>query len=923
MRLGSMFGGQKTLAKVVTTPKPKEVDPSLPMPPAMAKAIGLGKRKPGDFGVVWPAKPTQKVKDYQPILTREDLELYVQRCADTGYCSFDWETTASKQAREEFKAYSHNMQERIADLKSQAYGHRVQMVLDDGCENTPEIIKLDIDIRMSAPSKKKMDSPEALELEGEARILEAQLATAREVFLKTPLDPHMGEICTVSLSASPHEARVVPIQAAGRCFEPGLGTDEARKMVLDILDRMIFRNTKIMKIAVNLSFESKFAAKYGKYILMPVADPFVMWVRCLQVAAPGRLYDLKRPAKDWGLKPATKDIFGVIMGDFTKLLAHHGVDFFDEIPADSGDGLVYSAEDADYGLQHYLYWIEVAKQIKDERQGTNYYDWLHKIEMPFGRVIGLMEYNGMAWDNNLAQMKREEAWAIQSAAGDEIRDICMTLFNLDVNPGKTGKTGAVKHVLFNLMNLPQGKATDKGNISLDEEALIDMKFMLENNLVDLSEEKLLAIELPGEWDTMNVPPEETAGTQEYLEGPTMKAVEYAKFYSVWQGLSKDEKAAVRLKRREPHPYKDAGLRLLELMGTIQKMGTLLSSHVDGREKWQNPVSKKIHANYTPWTDTSRLNSSHPNGQNVPRLENDELGVRNFYVASPGKILFFIDFAGFELRILAWKSGDEVMIEIFNTGGDMHTKTAAAITGKTEAEVLKKERTDAKPANFGMAYGGTEHALQKTIKTDYGQRKTLDECLVMVNGTKKAYPGVPVFQQEVAMQAREDGFVSTMYGYIRLLPDINSTNKYNRNSAGRQAANTPIQGTAADVMKRSQNDVYEETGLGTNARYDFYELCPLDPDSLEYDEHEKELQQQYPLYHGGTDLEAQIHDEMIFEMNDDPDVVEAAWHWIQKTMEKPPIDGFPVPILAEASVGYRWGEKMPVQQWLNEKRGVAK
>lgn len=889
MKLGGLFGQPRTLAKP-PTPKPAENSQLLPVSGAALAKVIAPRRRPGDFGIKWPEIPAQQVKDYRPILTQDELEAYADRCAELGICSFDWETTANKAAREAFAEYERDIMARIAGLQSQARIMRETLALDRGC--SPEAVSDEVTIMQT---NKKLDSEEAREAEVEISLLETQLDSARKEYLKSPLDPHRGEICTVSLAAAPHEARVIPIDhKQGRVFEPGLSREEARKLVMDILDRRIFRNPKLVKIAVNLSFETKYAAKYGKYILMPVADPLVMWVRCLQVAAPGRLKDQKKPATGWGLKPATRTVFGVIMGDFTELLEKHGVDFFDEIAADTGDGLAYSAEDADYGLQHYLYWSEVARQIKDERQGTNYYDWLHNIEMPFSRVIGIMEYNGMAWDNQLAEMKRQEAHAAQDAAREEMKALIKEVTGLDVDPGKTGKTNGVKYVLFEILKLPKGKPTDKGGVSLDEEALIDIKFMLENGLEDLKEEKLLAVPLPDGWEAYD------PASPEWLE------------------LSKDERAAIELRRRPPHPHKETGLRLIELMGKIQKYTTLLSSHIDGREKWQNPVTGKIHANYTPWTDTSRLNSNNPNGQNVPRLDNDELGVRNFYVAGPGKILFFIDFSGFELRILAWKSGDEVMIEIFNTGGDMHKKTAAAIAGVPEDQVTKKQRTDAKPANFGMAYGGTEHALQKTIKTDYGQRKTLEECAVMVNGTKKAYPGVPKYQEDITLQAREDGFVSTMYGYIRLLPGINSTNKYERSSAARQAANTPIQGTAADVMKRAQNEVYEEIGRGTALLNDRDE-----PGGCEWQEHTGEIDKRPPLVHGKTDMIAQIHDEMIFEMDDDPDVVEAAWKWIQAAMEKPPIEGFPVPVVAEASVGYRWGEKIDVEKWLEEKRAQMK
>src|SRR5699024_9580236 len=102
-----------------------------------------------------------------------------------------------------------------------------------------------------------------------------------------------------------------------------------------------------------------------------------------------------------------------------------------------------------------------------------------------------------------------------------------------------------------------------------------------------------------------------------------------------------------------------------------------------------------------------------------------------------------------------------------------------------------------------SYGGTEYSLQNTFKTQYGQRKTLDECAAIVKAVKTAYPGIPAYQREIVLQAREEGYVETIYGYKRLLPDINGGNRYLRQSDERRAGNTPIQGSAADVMKRVQ------------------------------------------------------------------------------------------------------------------------
>ncbi|MGM2835530.1 DNA polymerase, partial [Bacillus cereus group sp. Bce025] len=127
------------------------------------------------------------------------------------------------------------------------------------------------------------------------------------------------------------------------------------------------------------------------------------------------------------------------------------------------------------------------------------------------------------------------------------------------------------------------------------------------------------------------------------------------------------------------------------------------------------------------------------------------------------------------------------------------------------------------------------------------------------------------------------------GYMRLLPGINSANRRDRGSAERQAANTPVQGSAADIMKKVQSEIYESIG-----------------------------KQEGVLAHGSVDMIAQIHDEIIFEIDDDPEIVVAAEKQIKQVMEQPPVPGFPVPIEAEGSVGYRWGEKMGVESWLKQR-----
>lgn len=892
MRLGGLFPASRGLADTVKKAAPiKAAASSL-----VTAIVNTVKKKPGEFDIKWPKMRTQKVKDYQAITTVAELKAYIAKCKETGLGAFDYETGPKPHIREKYESRIKSMIDEQQELRDQLDALEVTAKREyDAVEDAykPPAME-DIAVKLSKDRKR---------LNAAIKTIDAKIKALIYEYRRTPLDPHKAEICALSLAAGPDEARAIFIsnKPGKRTFEPAMNREEARTLIFNILEEELFHSPDTRKIAVNLQFEAAHTAALGKYILPPVADPFIMWIRCLQVVAPQKIEEPKRPYTGKGLKPMTKEYYGVEMQDFNALLDELGANFFSDIPADHPKALSYCCEDSDYAIQHYLYWLEIAQQI------PGYEDWLLNIECPFARVIGLMEYNGMAWDNNLANVKQQEAEIMQETASEEIKRIVKESTGIDINPGKTGKTNEVKSILFDTMNLKAAKWSETtGGPSLDEEALIDMKFMLENKLEDIKEEKYLAVPLPDGWEYMDVEANELnlfgeAKAREYedIAGQIEDLQRLQSIPAAIRNLSKDERMAIRIAQRTSHPYKDAALALIGQMDKIQKYTTLLSAHIVGRAQYLHEETGRIHANYSQWTETSRLNSFQPNGQNVPAMHNDVFKIRNFYVPAVGKIMFFIDFSGFELRIMAWKSGDEAMIEIFNTGGDIHRRTASAITGKPAAEVTDDERSDAKPANFGIAYGGTEHALQKTVKTDYGKRWTLDFCASIINSVKTAYKRIPEYQRDIVLEAREKGWVSTLYGYIRLLPNINSPNKYARGSDERRAGNTPIQGTAADVMKKCQNAVYDETGRGTLARR-------ISPDA------------EIILAHGVTDMCAQIHDEIIFEMDDDINVVEKAGSWVKALMEQPPIPGFPVKIEAEASVGYRWGEKEKLQKWISKK-----
>lgn len=840
MNLNSMFPGNGGLASRVKT-KTTAAEVDITAKEAVGSSLAdcmQRKRKPGEWLIKWPSLRKQGFKDYRPLVTVQEVIDYCKRMEETGLGGFDYETSGDRD-------------------------HRIPPVDEDG----------------NTVTGKALDS------------------WTRDV----NLDPWKAEVCAMSLSAACDEARAIFIDNPGiNQFEPGLSRSEARVRLFDTLEKYFFTNTKVTKIAVNMNFETKFTAKYGKYILMPCADPFIAWIRLSQLLLPQKIKNPKRPYVGKGLKPMTKEIFGVQMSEFTTVLARNNALFFDEVPNDEHDALSYCCEDSDYAVQHYLYWEEVAKQIPNGNDVyPTYADWLKGIEMPFTRVTGIMEYWGMKWDSDVSAVKREEAQNAIEAAGQSMKDLAASVGVKDLNIGVGGKTKDVKSFVFDTLRLPAAAWSDKTKEpSLDSNALMDMVFMLENNLENPDEEKYLETPLPEEWEIVD--PDLSYQDQRILWPRDFTAAELKR---------------IRIARREEHPYKDIGIQFLKSMQNIQKYATLLSSHVEGREKYVNAVTGRIHAHYEPWTETSRLSSSSPNGQNVPRPDNDELGVRNFYKAADGKVFLLEDESGFELRLTAWKSGCEVMQKAFRNREDLHRKTAATMTGKPEVEVTKHERSGAKAGNFGSVYGGTEHALQKTFKK-MGIRKSLPECKHIVDAVMRTYPGIPRMQVESRVKARDDGYAETIYGYKRMLPAINSSNRYTRSEDERRAANTPIQGSAADIMKRAQNAVYEKCGLDT-AVINGVEVTIWEGWAPEV----RELLSCEPfMCHGHTDMVAQIHDEIIVELDDDPTLVNTYASWQKAVMEIEPLKDFPVQLEAEASVAYSWGNKMSLEDW-NKARGL--
>ena len=320
------------------------------------------------------------------------------------------------------------------------------------------------------------------------------------------------------------------------------------------------------------------------------------------------------------------------------------------------------------------------------------------------------------------------------------------------------------------------------------------------------------------------------------------------------------------------------VQLFEYVQEYRRWGKIKGTYIDGYLKYINSATGRLHPDLLPLaTETGRFVSRSPNCQNMPRAGADDVGVRNFIAAPEGKILLSLDFSQIELRVGAFYCKDEKMLETYQTGGDIHALTTAVIykIPLAEAEdkhhpLYKERRTIAKNCNFGTFFGLFPKGLQKTLKFKAGLEVDLADCEIIIRNLKLGYPRLSRWQEEIKKRASFRIYTETWLGRRRNIPDIRSSNWNKKSFAERVAMNTPIQGTAADILKLALGRIVR--GLPERPW-----LCPL----------------------------LQIHDELLFELPENR--VKEAVIFIKNCMETRPFDEFSVPIVAEAAAGYRFGE----------------
>lgn len=242
------------------------------------------------------------------------------------------------------------------------------------------------------------------------------------------------------------------------------------------------------------------------------------------------------------------------------------------------------------------------------------------------------------------------------------------------------------------------------------------------------------------------------------------------------------------KHRHSHP-------IVGLILDIRALRKLLATYINALPALVNPRTGKIHTSYNQTiTATGRISSTNPNLQNIPVRTDDGREIRRAFIPDPGDLLMSADYSQIELRLMADMSGDPDMLGAFAAGNDIHRATAAKIYHLPLEEVTAEQRRHAKTANFGIIYGISAFGLSERLGIPRSEAKAL------IEGYFRTYPGVKEYIDRSIATARENGYVVTVEGRKRLLPDIHSRNSVVRSYAERNAINAPLQGSAADIIK---------------------------------------------------------------------------------------------------------------------------
>jgi DNA polymerase-1 len=296
----------------------------------------------------------------------------------------------------------------------------------------------------------------------------------------------------------------------------------------------------------------------------------------------------------------------------------------------------------------------------------------------------------------------------------------------------------------------------------------------------------------------------------------------------------------------------------------RQLSKLKSTYVDALPALINPKTGRLHTSFNQTrTTTGRLSSSDPNLQNIPIRSEQGKQIREAFIAPEGSFLLSADYSQIDLRSLAHLSQDENLLGAFRRDEDIHAATAAQLYGVTPSQVTPDMRRLAKTVNFGVIYGMSEYGLEQATEL------SREEAGKFIASYFEKYPGVKRYLELTKDQARSQGYVETLLGRKRIIPEINSANRQIREAAERMAINMPVQGTSADIIKKAMVDIYREMlkrGLKSK-------------------------------------MLLQVHDELVFE------VPEAELDEIRRLVPDLMVNAvkLSIPLKVDCKVGPNWGE----------------
>ena len=385
---------------------------------------------------------------------------------------------------------------------------------------------------------------------------------------------------------------------------------------------------------------------------------------------------------------------------------------------------------------------------------------------------------------------------------------------------------------------------ERNGVSLDIEPMRQMSHRLGEQLLKLEEEIYGSV---GHYFNINSPQQLSSVLFEELKLPPTRKTKggYSTGASVLEEL------------RGVHP-------VIEFILNYRQLSKLKSTYIDTLPNLINPKTGRVHTSFNQTrTATGRLSSSEPNLQNIPIRGKEGKEIRQAFIAPAGSCLLAGDYSQIDLRALAHLSQDSRLSAAFRQDEDVHAATAAQLFGVDASQVTKDMRRLAKTVNFGVIYGMSDYGLQQATEL------SREEAAQFITSYFEKYPGVREYLESTKEQARKQGYVQTLLGRKRFIPEINSPNRQIREAAERMAINMPVQGTSADIIKMAMINLHQE----------------MDKRQLK------------------SKLLLQVHDELVFEVPQDE--LETMRQMVPQVMSTALT--LSVPLKVDIKTGNNWGE----------------